>query len=66
MCHLANNFMTRFKDKLLKNLECREALVSTQRKFNKHLIIIGRINYEAQQWLEVNPFQLWALSHDGG
>ena len=27
---------------------------------------IGRINFEAQQWLEVIPFQFWALSHDGG
>ena len=27
---------------------------------------IGRINSEAQQWLEAIPFQLWALSHDGG
>ena len=26
---------------------------------------IGRINSEAQQWLEAIPFQLWALSHDG-
>ena len=27
---------------------------------------IGRINSEAQQWLEAIPLQLWALSHDGG
>ena len=27
---------------------------------------IGRINYEAQQWLKAIPLQLWALSHDGG
>ena len=27
--HLASNFMTRFKDKLLKNLVCRAALEST-------------------------------------
>ena len=27
---------------------------------------IGRINSEAQQWLEAIPFQLWELSHDGG
>ena len=27
---------------------------------------IGRINSEALQWLEAIPFQLWALSHDGG
>ena len=66
MRHLASNFMTWFKDKLLKNLVCRAALTSRQRKFNKHMATIGRINSEAQQWLEAIPFQLWALSHDGG
>ena len=66
MCHLASNFMTRFKDKLLKNLVCKAALARTQRKFNKHMAIIRRINSEAQQGLEAVPFQLWALSHDGG
>ena len=66
MRHLASNFMTRFKDKLLKNLVCRAALVSTERKFNKHMTTIGRTNSETQQWLEAIPFQLWALSHDGG
>ena len=66
MRHLASNFMTRFKDKLLKNLVCRATLASTQCKFNKHLATIRRINSEAQQWLEAIPFQLWALSHDGG
>ena len=65
MRHLVSNFMTYFKDKLLKNLVCRIALVSTQRKFNKHMTTIGRINSEAQQWLEAIPFPLWALSHDG-
>ena len=34
MRHLASNFMTRFKDKILKNLVCRVALASTERKFN--------------------------------
>ena len=29
MRHLASNFITRFKDKLLKNLVCRAALAST-------------------------------------
>ena len=29
MHHLASNFMTRFKDKLLKNLVCRAVLAST-------------------------------------
>ena len=33
---------------------------------NRHMATIGRINYEAQQWLEAIPLQLWALSHDGG
>ena len=58
MHNLASNFMTRFKDKLLKNLVCRAALAGTQRKFNKHLATIGRINFEAKQWLEAIPFQL--------
>ena len=66
MRHLASNFMTWFKDKLLKNLVCRATLASTERKFNKHMTKIGRINSEALQWLEAIPFQLWALSHDGG
>ena len=66
MRHLASNFMTRFKDKILKNLVCRAALARTQRKCNKHMDIIRRINSEAQQWLEAVPFQLWALSHDEG
>ena len=65
MRHLSN-FMTCFKDKLLKNLVCRATLASTQRKFNKHMATIGRINFEAQQWLEAIPFQLWVLSHDRG
>ena len=66
MRHFASNFMTRFKDKVLKNLVCRAALASTEHKFKKHMNTIGRINSEALQWLEVVPFQLWALSHDGG
>ena len=66
MRHLESNFMTQFKDKFLKNLVCRAALASTERKFNKHMATIGRINSEVQQWLEGIPFQLWALSHDGG
>ena len=49
MRHLASNFITRFKDKLLKNLVCRAALASTECKFNKHMTTIGRINSEAQQ-----------------
>ena len=46
MRHLASNFMTRFKDKLFKNLVCRAALATTQHKFNKHMVTIRRINYE--------------------
>ena len=49
MCHLASNFMTHFKDKLLKNLVCIAALVTKQRKFNRHMTTIGRINLKAQQ-----------------
>ena len=49
MRHLVRNFMTHFKDKILENLVCRAALASTQRKFNKHLATIERINSEAQQ-----------------
>ena len=64
--YFASNFMTRFKDKLLKNFICRAALASTERKFKKQLNTIGRINSEALQWLEAVPFQLWALSHNGG
>ena len=30
MRHLASNFMTRFKDKLLKNLVCKATLASTE------------------------------------
>ena len=44
MRYLASNFMTRLKDKLLKNLVCRKALARTQRKFNKHMATIGRID----------------------
>ena len=66
MRHLVSNFMTRFKDKLLKNLVCRATVATTPRKMNRHMATIGRINSEAQQWLEAIPFQLWALSHDGG
>ena len=57
--------MTRFKDKLLKNFICKAALPTTQHKFNRHMAIIGRINFKAQQWLEVILLELWALSHYG-
>ena len=66
MRHFASNFMTRFKDKILKNLVCRATLASTERKFKKHMNTIERINSKALQWLEAVPFQLWALSHDEG
>ena len=52
MRHLARNFMTCFKDKLLKNLVCKAALATKHDKFNRHIATIGRINLEAQQWLE--------------
>ena len=66
MRHLASNFMTLFKDKILKNLVCRAAVATTPRKMNRHMATIGRINSETQQWLEAIPLQFWALSHDGG
>ncbi|KAL6327136.1 hypothetical protein AAG906_014954 [Vitis piasezkii] len=31
-----------------------------------HMDTIGRINQDALSWLEVIPFEKWALSHDGG
>ena len=58
MSHLASNFMTYFKDKLLENLVCRAALATTQRKFNRHMATIWRINSKAQQWLEAIPLKL--------
>ena len=66
MRHLVSNFMTRFKDKLFKNLVCRATLATTQHKFNKHMATIGIINCKAQHWLEAIPLELWALSLDGG
>ena len=63
MRNLASNFMTCFKYKLLKNLVCRETLTTKQRKFNRHMTTIGRINSDKQQWLEAYGIQ---LSHDGG
>ena len=66
MRYLSSNFMTRFKDKLLKNLVCRPASATKQRKFNKHMATIWRIILKAQQWLEAIPLEIWALAHDGG
>ena len=66
MCLLANKFMNRFKDKILKNLVCKAALAIEVGKFNKHIDTIRRINLEAQQWLEATLFEKWALSHDEG
>ena len=48
ICHLAINFMNRFKDKTLKNLVCRAALVTEVGKFNRYMDTIRRINLEAQ------------------
>ena len=64
--NLASNFMTCFKDKLLKNLVCRAALATKQRKFNRHMTTIEKINLKAQQLLEKIPLEIWALSHAGG
>ena len=66
MRHLTSNFMNRFKDKTLKNLVCRAALATEVGNCNKHMDTIGRINLEAQRWLEAIPFEKWALSHDRG
>ena len=43
ICHLASNFMNRFKDKILKNLACRAALAINVGKFNKHMDTIGKL-----------------------
>ena len=40
--------------------------MTKQRKFNRHMAIIRRINLKAQQWLETIPLEKWALSHDRG
>ena len=64
--YLASNFMTRFKDKFLKQLLCRAVLETKVEKFNMHMDTIRRINQDALSWLEVIPFEKWALSHDGG
>ena len=48
ICHIASNFMTRFKDKMLKNLMCRAALATKIKNFNKHMNTIRRINAAAQ------------------
>ena len=66
LCYLASNFMTRFKDKCMKNLLCREAKEIKVEKFNKKMGIFERINPYAISWLEAIPFEKWALSHDGG
>ena len=57
MCYLASNFITRFKDKILKNIVCKVALKTKIEKFNKHFETIGRINLEEQKWLEAMPFE---------
>ena len=57
MCYLASNFMTRFKDKILKNMVCKVALETKIEKINKHIETIGRINLEEQKWLEAMPFE---------
>ena len=57
MRHLASNFMTRFKDKIFKNLMCRAVLATKIEKFNKHMNTIWRINAVVQQWLEAISFE---------
>ena len=47
ICLLANNFMNRFKDKILKNLVYRASLATKVGKFNMHMDTIGRIDLEA-------------------
>ena len=47
MRHLPSNFMTRFKDKCLKQLLCKAALETKVEKFNMHMDTIGRINQDA-------------------
>ena len=64
--YLASNFMTRFKDKFLKQLLCRAVLETKVEKFNMHMGTIGRINQDTLSWLEAIPFEKWSLSHDGG
>ena len=66
MCHLASNYMTRYKDKCLKNLVCRATKETKVEQFHKHMGIIKWINSNALSWLEAIPFEKWALSHDGG
>ena len=66
MRQLTNNFINRFKDKILKNLVCRTTLATEVGKFNKHMDTIRRINLEAQRWSEAIPLEKWALSHDRG
>ncbi|RVW13498.1 hypothetical protein CK203_095250 [Vitis vinifera] len=66
MRHRSGNFMTRFKDKCLKQLLCRATLETKVEKFNMHMETIGRINQDALSWLEAIPFEKGALSHDGG
>ena len=64
--HLTNNFMNRFKDKILNNLVFKAALATRVGKFNKHMNTIERINLEAQRLLKEIPFNKLAHSHDGG
>ena len=58
--------MSHFKDILLKNLVCKATSATKQRKFNRHMATIERINSDAQQWLEAIPLEIRALAHDGG
>ena len=64
--HLTNNCITRFKDKMLKNLVCITVLANKFENFNKHIDTIGRTNVEAKLWLVAIRLEKWILSHDGG
>ena len=66
MHHLTNNFMTRFKVMILKNLMCIATLATKVEKFNKHMDTIERINLEAQRWLKAILLEKLSLSYDGG
>ena len=52
MCHLENNFNTRFKYKTLKDLMYKVAIESIVKKIITHMTTIGQINVEPRNWLE--------------
>ena len=66
VCVILPTIMTRFKDKILKNLMCTTTLATKIQKFNIHMSTIEKINVVTQQWLGAIPFEKWAFSHNGG